>query len=114
MWDDRVRPEPISVTHEFLLLGVRRPGLTDTMNDLEARGFTRSSRGKVLLLNREDLKLATDGFYGIPEAEYDRALATSSSVSWAGRHSPLIEFYLLSESGQFSATDRALTPFDQD
>jgi hypothetical protein len=89
MWDDRVRPEPISVTHEFLLLGVRRPGLTDTMNDLEARGFSRSSRGKVLLLNREDLKLAANGFYGIPEAEYDRALAASGSVAVGGEAQPI-------------------------
>ena len=48
MWDDRIRPEPLTVTHEFLalLLGVRRPGLTDTMNDLEGRGLIRSGRGK--------------------------------------------------------------------
>jgi CRP-like cAMP-binding protein len=74
MWDDRIRPEPIIVTHDFLalLLGVRRPGLTDTMNDLEGKGLLRSSRGKVLLLDREGLKLAANGFYGVPEAEYGR------------------------------------------
>jgi hypothetical protein len=44
----------------------------------------RSSRGKVLLLNREGLKLAANGFYGIPEAEYDRALGTSGSVVMGG------------------------------
>ncbi len=83
MWDDRVRPEPITVTHEFLalLLGVRRPGLTDTMNDLEGRGLIRTGRGKVLLLNREGLRLAANGFYGVPEAEYDRALGTTTSVA---------------------------------
>ena len=55
MWDDRIRPEPLTVTHEFLalLLGVRRPGLTDTMNELEGRGLIRSSRGQVRILNRE-------------------------------------------------------------
>jgi CRP-like cAMP-binding protein len=82
MWDDRIRSEPINVTHEFLalLLGVRRPGLTDTMNDLEGRGLIRSGRGKVLLLNREGLKLAANGFYGVPEAEYERALGKADSV----------------------------------
>jgi CRP-like cAMP-binding protein len=76
MWDDRICPEPITVTHDFLvlLLGVRRPGLTDTMNDLEGRGLIRSGRGKVLLLDRDGLKLAATGFYGAPEAEYARAL----------------------------------------
>jgi CRP-like cAMP-binding protein len=82
MWDDRIRPEAITVTHEFLalLLGVRRPGVTDTLNDLEGRGLIRSSRGKVLLLNREGLKLAANGFYGVPEAEYDRALGSSRNA----------------------------------
>ena len=91
MWDDRVRPEPITVTHEFLalLLGVRRPGVTDTMNDLEGRGLIRSSRGKVLLLNRKGLKLAANGFYGIPEAEYDRALGTSGSIAMVQEAQPI-------------------------
>jgi CRP-like cAMP-binding protein len=91
MWDDRIRPEHLTVTHEFLalLLGVRRPGVTDTMNDLEGRGLIRSSRGKVLLLNREGLKLAANGFYGIPEAEYDRALGTRGSVAICGKTQPV-------------------------
>jgi hypothetical protein len=91
MWGDRIRPEHITVTHEFLalLLGVRRPGVTDTMNDLEGRGLIRSSRGKVLLLNRKGLKLAANGFYGVPEAEYDRAVGTSGSVAIRGETQPL-------------------------
>jgi CRP-like cAMP-binding protein len=91
MWDDRIRPEPLTITHEFLalLLGVRRPGLTDTMNDLEGRGLIRSGRGKVLLLDREGLKHAANGFYGVPEAEYDRAMA-QGAVS-ARRHTPSID-----------------------
>ena len=91
MWDDRIRPESITVTHDFLalLLGVRRPGLTDTMNDLEGRGLIRSGRGKVLLLNREGLKLAANGFYGVPEAEYDRALGTRGSVAMSGKTQPI-------------------------
>ena len=91
MWDDRIRPEHLTVTHDFraLLLGVRRPGVTDTMNHLEGRGLIRSSRGKVLLLNREGLKLAANGFYGIPEAEYDRALGTRGSVALCGKTQPV-------------------------
>jgi CRP-like cAMP-binding protein len=89
MWDDRIRPEHLTVTHDFLalLFGVRRPGVTDTMNDLEGRGLIRSSRGKVLIVNREALKLAANGFYGVPEAEYERALGTSGSLARAERHS---------------------------
>jgi DNA-binding FadR family transcriptional regulator len=71
------------VIHEFLalLLGVRRPGLTDTMNDLESRGLIRSSRGKVVILNREGLKRTANGFYGVPEAEYERALGTRDRIA---------------------------------
>ena len=78
MWDDRVRPDFITVTHEFLalLLGVRRPGLTDTMNDLEGRGLIRSSRGKVLLLNREGLKLVANGFSAAGWSLYRSDLAS--------------------------------------
>ena len=56
---------------------MRRPSLTETMNDLEGRGLIRSSR-EGSLLNREGLKLAANGFYGVPEAEYDRALGGAS------------------------------------
>jgi hypothetical protein len=59
------------------------------MNDLEGRGLIRSSRGKVLLLNREGLKLATNGFYGVPEAEYGRALGTRCRVTMGGETQPI-------------------------
>ena len=83
MWDDRIRPEHLTVTHEFLalLLGVRRPGLTDTMNDLESRGLIRASRAKVVILNRKGLKRTANGFYGVPEAEYERALGTRGRIA---------------------------------
>ena len=83
MWDDRIRPEHLTVTHEFLalLLGVRRPGLTDTMNNLESRSLIRCSRGKVVILNREGLKRTANGFYGVPEAERDRALGAKGRIA---------------------------------
>ena len=59
------------------------------MNDLEGRGLIRSGRGKVLLLNREGLKLAANGFYGVPEAEYDRALGTRGSAAMSGKTLPI-------------------------
>jgi CRP-like cAMP-binding protein len=82
MWDDRIRPQNLTVTHEFLalLLGVRRTRVTDTMHDLEGRHLIRSGRGQVQILDRDGLKLAANGFYGIAEAEYERALATTRGV----------------------------------
>jgi CRP-like cAMP-binding protein len=76
MWDDRLRPRTLHVTHEFLalLLGVRRPGVSDTVAALESKGLIRATRAEVSIRNRRGLKLLASGFYGIPEAEYDRLL----------------------------------------
>jgi hypothetical protein len=35
------------------------------------------------------LKLATNGFYGVPEAEYDRALGTRCRVTMGGETQPI-------------------------
>jgi CRP-like cAMP-binding protein len=45
MWDDRVQPDALTVTHEFLalLLGVRRQGVTVALHELEGKGLIRST-----------------------------------------------------------------------
>ena len=94
MWDDRIRPQPLTVTHEFLalLLGVRRPGVTDTLNDLEGRGLIRSRRGQLLVLNREGLKLVANGFYGSRKRNTNARLAqTTVLLSSTAIHSLPIE-----------------------
>jgi CRP-like cAMP-binding protein len=80
MWDDRLRHSTLHVTHEFLalLLGVRRPGVTDTVAVLESKGLIRATRAEVTIRNRSGLKLLANGFYGVPEAEYDRLLGAES------------------------------------
>ena len=50
------------------------------MNDLQGRGLIRSGRGQVRILNREGLKRAANGFYGIAEAEYERMLHGGAEV----------------------------------
>jgi CRP-like cAMP-binding protein len=83
MWDDRISPDTVTVTHEFLalLLGVRRPGVTDTMHDLEGRGLIRSTRSKIEIRDRRGLRAAANGFYGIPEAEYERTLSGTGGMA---------------------------------
>jgi CRP-like cAMP-binding protein len=78
MWDDRVQPDALTVTHDFvaLLLGVHRPGVTNALHDLEGKGLIQSTRGAVRILDREGLSLAANGFYGVPEAEYARSMGT--------------------------------------
>jgi CRP-like cAMP-binding protein len=76
MWHDRIGDDNLTITHEFLalLLGVRRQGVTVALHDLEGQGFIRSTRNLVRILDREGLQGAANGFYGVPEAEYDRSI----------------------------------------
>ncbi len=78
MWHDRVEGDNLTITHEFLalLLGVRRPGVTETLHMLESKSLIRTTRSQVRIRDREGLQLAANGFYGIPEAEYDRAIGS--------------------------------------
>lgn len=78
MWHDRLGGDDLVITHEFLalLLGVRRQGVTETLHALEGAGLVRSSRSLIKILDRDGLQTAANGFYGIPEAEYDRSIGT--------------------------------------
>ena len=81
MWHDRVLEDDLLITHEFLsvLLGVRRQGVTVTLHDLEGKGLIRSTRSHIRIIDRDGLQEAANGFYGIPEAEYDRALGLAGA-----------------------------------
>ena len=76
MAQDRIGGDELNLTHEFMstMLGVRRPGVTDTIHQLEGRGLIRSTRGTVRIIDREGLLAIADGLYGVPEAEYQRLL----------------------------------------
>jgi CRP-like cAMP-binding protein len=76
MWQDRLGTDDLVITHEFmaLLLGVRRQGVTETLHTLEGTGLIRSSRNLIKISDRDGLQRAANGFYGIPEAEYERAI----------------------------------------
>ena len=76
MAQDRMGENELALTHEFMsiMLGVRRPGVTDTLHQLEGRGLIRSTRGVVRIIDREGLIEAANSLYGLPEAEYERLL----------------------------------------
>jgi CRP-like cAMP-binding protein len=76
MAQDRLDGDTLELTHELiaLMLGVRRPGVTDAINDLEGKGLIRSSRGAIRIVDREGLIGVAAGGYGVPEAEYERLL----------------------------------------
>ena len=80
MWDDRVFDAGATITHDFLalLLGVTRPGVTIALHVLEGKGLIRSTRSHVRILDRDGLRRAANGFYGVPEAEYERSIGQPS------------------------------------
>jgi CRP-like cAMP-binding protein len=76
MAHDRIGQNSLSLTHEFLaiMLCVRRPGVTDALNDLESEKLIQASRGKITILDRKGLERRAGKTYGMPEAEYRRLI----------------------------------------
>ena len=76
MADDRIDGNQLPLTHEFLslMLGVRRPGVTEALRALTEAGLVRADRGLIVVRDRKGLIQQAGGFYGVPEAEYQRLL----------------------------------------
>ena len=71
MADDRLDGDGLPLTHEFLamMLGVRRPGVTLAVQQLERDGLIARKRGLIVILKRAALEKLSNGTY-IP-ADYD-------------------------------------------
>jgi len=76
MAQDRLRADQLPLTHDFiaLMLGVRRAGVTTTLQKLKERRLIDYGRGVITIRNRSGLETASNGFYGIPEKELRRLL----------------------------------------
>jgi CRP-like cAMP-binding protein len=76
MAHDRIGDDTMSLTHEFLslMLGVRRPGVTDALDALRKQGLISYARGKITILDRKGMERTAGEAYGIPEAEYRRLI----------------------------------------
>jgi len=74
MAHDRAGSDDLALTHEFLaqMLGVRRPGVSVALHQLERDGLIRTDRGAISILDREGLVQGSRGAYGAAEAEYRR------------------------------------------
>ena len=83
MCQDRVGEDELALTHEFLatMLGVRRAGVTTAIHILEGRGLVRARRGHVTILDRAGLEGVAEGYYGLPEREYERLVGVSLRAS---------------------------------
>jgi CRP-like cAMP-binding protein len=80
MCQDRLGEE-LPLTHDFfaLMLGVRRPSVTDALHALEGKSLIRSERSLVTIRNRAGLEDLAGSSYGLPEAEYRRVLPPSGA-----------------------------------
>jgi CRP-like cAMP-binding protein len=74
MANDRLGGNEMNLTHEFLaiMLGVRRAGVTTALHELETAALISTARSRIAVLDREGLRQAANGLYGVPEAEYAR------------------------------------------
>jgi CRP-like cAMP-binding protein len=70
MSQDRVGRNQFDLTQEFLaaMLGVRRPGVTVAMGELEKAGLIAHSRGNITVLNRAGLEKVACECYGTMRA----------------------------------------------
>lgn len=76
MCRDRLPSDTLHLTHEFLaiMLGVRRPGVTNALHVLEGQLLVRGERGRITIRDRAGLEAFAGDAYGAPEAEYRRLI----------------------------------------
>ncbi|MEH2202516.1 MAG: Crp/Fnr family transcriptional regulator [Nostoc sp.] len=73
---DRLQSEDFPLTQEFIaqMLGVRRSGVTVAANTLSRTGMIRYQRGRISILNREDLSATSCECYRVIQNEFARLL----------------------------------------
>ncbi len=76
MAHDRIGEDTLPLTHEFLslMLGVRRPGVTEALHALRNQGLISYGRGQIAVKDRKGMERKAGQAYGIPEAEYRRLI----------------------------------------
>jgi CRP-like cAMP-binding protein len=76
MAQDRTGDKTLPLTHEFLalMLGVRRPGVTEALQSLKLRKLIETGRNQITVLNRNGIEKMAGNSYGVPENEYRRLI----------------------------------------
>ncbi|WP_254510124.1 Crp/Fnr family transcriptional regulator [Anatilimnocola floriformis] len=76
MTHDRADADEIKLTHEFLavMLGVRRPGVTETLQELQESGLLTYSRGSITIANRDKLEAQSCECYRTVRDEYAKLM----------------------------------------
>jgi hypothetical protein len=83
MSHDRVLADEFDLTQEFLaqMMGVRRPGVSETASRLPAEGLIRYARGVIRIVDRPGLEARTCECYWVVTREWDRLLGTDFLTS---------------------------------
>jgi CRP-like cAMP-binding protein len=79
---DRMRSDHIPATHDLIarMLGVRRPGVTAALGDLEKRGVIKLARGNVEIGQPRALERCACRCAQRIDGEYDRLLKTAIGI----------------------------------
>jgi CRP-like cAMP-binding protein len=77
MSQDRIDGDVIPLTHEFLalMLGVRRASVSEVLRPLHEKGWLKSQRGEITVLNRKGLESGSCECYGRIAKQYERMVA---------------------------------------
>ena len=78
MIHDRSFSDDLPITHDYMsiMLGVRRPSVTQALHVLEGHKLVTSERGCVTVRDRTGLERLAGDAYGKPEAEYHRLIGS--------------------------------------
>jgi Crp-like helix-turn-helix domain len=73
---DRIGDNTLPLTHEFLalMLGVRRAGVTESLQSLKRQKLIYTGRNEITVLNRKGIERVAGNSYGVPEKEYRRLI----------------------------------------
>jgi CRP-like cAMP-binding protein len=80
---DRLSGNELVMTQELIanMLGVRREGVTEAAGKLQDEGLIRYSRGRITVLDREQLEARVCECYAVVKKEYDRLLPEVGSAT---------------------------------
>ncbi|HYN64069.1 MAG TPA: Crp/Fnr family transcriptional regulator [Candidatus Limnocylindrales bacterium] len=78
---DRLAGNELVMTQELIanMLGVRREGVTEAAGKLQGEGLIRYSRGRITVVDRQQLEARVCECYGVVKKEYDRLLPEGAS-----------------------------------
>ena len=75
MSHDRSQSDKVNLTHEFLarMVGVRRASVSEVLGPLQDRGWIRSNRGEITILDREGLESGSCDCHCAITEQYQRS-----------------------------------------